>query len=332
MSITGPYHENEDRFSIEPILSDESMSYYAVYDGHGGNYVVDYIKENLPKNIASSLKRKYEEHLSSHCENEGTMSDNIADSDLVCALRESFDLTDTNVIKECRKLNDWSGACVCASLLRNNALYLANLGDSTAVKFQYSPTNSSHITQHVVLSTPHKPKAEEKRIETAGGWVSADGYILGVLSCSRAFGDRDMKFYDDFQISKLKAEFEAGQKIRMNQKIITRAPLRACTFPEIPKSNMNLIVSPSPDIEVFPLEPNDALLVIASDGLWDYLPPKRCVGLVHEAYKKRQCLEDVCERLVSAAQQASSCDDITVMVISLDNRRDRRGKEFMEKF
>jgi len=80
-------------------------------------------------------------------------------------------------------------------------------------------------------------------------------------------------------------------------------------------------VSPSPDIDVFNLEPNDALLVIASDGLWDVLLPKQCVKLVNEAFNKRQSLDDVCEALVRAAQKASSSDDITVMVISLQNRR-----------
>jgi serine/threonine protein phosphatase PrpC len=304
------------------------MSYYAVYDGHGGNYVVDYIKENLPKNIASelkrNLKRKYEENILSSCENQGTMSDIIADSDLVCAMREGFLLTDANVINECRKVDDWSGACVCASLIRDNALYLANLGDSTAVKFQYCPSssNSPQISQYVVLSKPHKPKEEEQRIETAGGWVSDDGYLLGVLNCSRAFGDRELKHYDDFQVSKLKKEFEDGQeKLRQNRKINSR-PIRTFSRKQsIPKATMKFLVSPSPDIEVFPLEPNDALLVIASDGLWDYLIPKRCVQLVHKSYHKRQSLDDVCEALVSAAQQASSSDDITVMVISLHNRR-----------
>jgi len=214
---------------------------------------------------------------------------------------------------------------VCASLIRDNVLYLANLGDSTAVKFQYGPSTRS-ISQYVVLSKPHKPKEEEQRIETAGGWVSADGYILGVLNCSRAFGDREMKHYDDFRLSKLKKDFEEGQEQRQNRILLnnnTSRPVRSRPPPalvrkqSIPKANMKFLVSPSPDIDVFKLDRNDALLVIGSDGLWDYLMPKRCVQLVNESFNKRHRLDDVCEALVTAAQKASSCDDITVMVISL---------------
>jgi len=223
------------------------------------------------------------------------------------------------VIDECRKANDWSGACVCATLIRDNHIYLANLGDSTAVKFQFTPSSKS-ISQFVVLSKPHKPQLEEARIETAGGWVSADGYILGVLSCSRAFGDREMKHYYDFQMSNLKKEFEAGQELRKRLLANTSRkpfPFTARRKQSIPKSNMNYLVSPTPDIEVFNLDQNDAFLVIGSDGLWDYLSPKRCLELVNEAYNHRQSLEDVCQSLVSAAQIAKSSDDSTVMVISL---------------
>jgi len=294
--------------------------------------VVDYIKENLHKNIVKelkSLKKSEEENLSSSSDSQGSLNEScsLPDGNLLSALRQGFLLTDDNVIDECRKANDWSGACVCATLIRDNLIYLANLGDSTAVKFQFNSTmsNNRSITKYVVLSKPHKPKEEEQRIETAGGWVSADGYILGVLNCSRAFGDREMKHYDDFQNSNLKKEFEAGQEIRKRilaansaRKQFTRpVPTISRRKQSIPKSNMKFLVSRTPDIEVFNLDENDALLVIASDGLWDVLTPTRCMELVNESYYKRHSLEDVCEILVSEAQIAKSLDDITVMVISL---------------
>jgi len=182
-------------------------------------------------------------------------------------------------------------------------------------------SNNRSITKYVVLSKPHKPKEEEQRIETAGGWVSADGYILGVLSCSRAFGDREMKHYDDFQNSDLKKEFEAGKRLlaaNSARKAFARPlPTISRRKQSIPKSNMQFLVSRTPDIDVFNLDENDALLVIASDGLWDVLTATRCMELVNEAYDKRHSLEDVCETLVRAAQIAKSSDDITVMVISL---------------
>jgi len=244
-------------------------------------------------------------------------------------LRQGFLLTDDNVIDECRKANDWSGSTVCATLIRDSALYLANLGDSTAVKFQFDPEGKK-IVKAVVLSKPHKPKLEEERIETAGGWVDAEGYILGVLSCSRALGDREMKHYDDFEKSKLKKEFEAGQELQ-RQRIaaqLQRRPMPNRPMPNfrrrkqsIPKSNMKFLVERIPDVEVFNLETNDAFLVIGSDGLWDYLSQNQCVDVVNLAFTKRYSLDDVCEALVSAALKAKSSDDITAMVISLQEKR-----------
>jgi len=165
---------------------------------------------------------------------------------------------------------------------------------------------------------------EEERIDAAGGWVSADGYILGVLSCSRALGDREMKHYEDFEKSHLKKEFEVGkerlQKLIQNQGGRCRSAPRLRRKQSIPKSNMKFLVSATPDIDVFILDPADALLVIGSDGLWDFLAPKRAVELVNEAYSRKRSLDDVCEALVNAAQKAKSSDDITVMVINLQKR------------
>jgi serine/threonine protein phosphatase PrpC len=339
LSVKGPHHENEDRYVVEMVkpknqnnYDNKNMSYYAVYDGHGGNYVVDYIKEHLHKNILSEIERNFtkmseEETYSS---SDSQLVDGVGESEIkeeeesvIYAMRQGFKLTDEKVIDACRKANDWSGSCVCATLIRGNVLYLANLGDSTAVIFQFGDRPGT-ISQSVVLSKTHKPKMEEERIDAAGGWVSADGYILGVLSCSRALGDREMKHYEDFEKSHLKKEFEVGkerlQKLIQNQGGRARSAPRLRRKQSIPKSNMKFLVSNTPDIDVFILDPSDALLVIGSDGLWDFLAPKRAVELVNEAYSRKRSLDDVCEALVHAAQKAKSSDDITVMVINLQKR------------
>jgi len=207
-------------------------------------------------------------------------------------------------------------------------IYLANLGDSSAVIFQFHP-NTKIITKSVLLSTPHKPKLEEKRIDTAGGWVSADGYILGVLGCSRSLGDRELKYFDDFEKSGLMAEFQAGlaqrQRMAASQRKMAKGRARGLSRSKsrkIPTSQMKCMVSPKPDVNAFIIDELDALLVIASDGLWDYVLPKRSVELVNDAFSENQSLDDVCKALVGAAQRAKSPDDITVVVISLFDQQD----------
>jgi len=343
-SVQGVHHANEDRYTIKDIHEGLGLSYYAVYDGHGGNFVVDYVKENLHSNIARILLQNRKKRIegkspstSSSAGEESEVDDGDSqeeqqlyvepeeDEDILSALRRGFILTDKEVIEECRKLNDWSGSCACATLLTENIIYLANLGDSVAVVFQFQP-NTKVITKSVVLSTPHKPKLEEKRIDAAGGWVSADGYVMGVLGCSRSLGDRELKYFKDFEKSGLMAEFQAGiaqkQRLAASQRKLMK-PARAKDIQrqksrKLPTSQMKCIVSPNPEVTAFSIDEEiDALLVIGSDGLWDYVLPKRSVELVNDAFSKNYLVEDVCQALVGAAQRAKSPDDITVIVIAL---------------
>lgn len=41
---------------VECLDGDETLSYFGVYDGHGGRKIVDYLEPNLEKNIATELK------------------------------------------------------------------------------------------------------------------------------------------------------------------------------------------------------------------------------------------------------------------------------------
>lgn len=46
----------------------------------------------------------------------------------------------------------------------------------------------------VPLSVDHRPRREITRIEKAGGFISDDDRVGGILMMSRAFGDRELKF------------------------------------------------------------------------------------------------------------------------------------------
>jgi serine/threonine protein phosphatase PrpC len=322
LSTTGLHHDNEDRYCYtQKQLEKFSMDYYGVYDGHGGSYVVDYVKENLHLNIFSQLESPPQKSpqrtdpdsiLRAEEEEDDSPKDEDEEKFITKAIKKAFLNTDKYVIDECRSREDWSGSCVCSVMKKGNSLYLANLGDSSAVMFQFMP-ETKVIHRSVVLSTAHKPKLEEDRINAAGGWVSPDGYILGVLACSRSMGDRELKYYEDYTKSGLKTSpLESRrprgrnsnrQKVRNNNK-------------DAPPS-MKHIVSPKPEIDIFNIDQTDALLVIGSDGLWDFVSPKQSVAIVNDAWTKQHNIEDVCEALVRAAKRAKSADDITAMVINL---------------
>ena len=41
---------------VEALDGDSSLSYFGVYDGHGGRKIVDYLEHNLERNISQELK------------------------------------------------------------------------------------------------------------------------------------------------------------------------------------------------------------------------------------------------------------------------------------
>ena len=100
--------------SVREFGGDQSQDFFAVYDGHGGRGVVDYIAENFEPVFLEEL---------------GKNSDSVEE-----ALREAFLKTD----KLSAEANlDLSGATAVCSYTRKESgkyvLYSANIGDTRAV-------------------------------------------------------------------------------------------------------------------------------------------------------------------------------------------------------
>jgi len=84
-------------------------------------------------------------------------------------------------------IDDYYAGCTAnVCVLRNEDLYVANLGDTRCVL--------AHKGMAIQLSEDHKPvnKEEKQRIEKNGGSVTF-GRVNGALAVSRAFGDYEFK-------------------------------------------------------------------------------------------------------------------------------------------
>lgn len=109
------------------------------------------------------------------------------------------------------------------------------------------------------LSVDHRPTrpCEKERVELAGGFIK-DGRVNDSLMCSRSFGDRELKYEEDMRAK--------GRPVPQQVKDGT------------------LIVSAEPEIRVFTYEPEvDQFIILASDGLWDYVSSKRAVRIFFPA-------------------------------------------------
>lgn len=148
---------------IEKFGGKPNQAFFAIYDGHGGRQVADFVKDRLHTNLLRHL-------------NSG-----VAPQE---ALKMAYEETDRQI------QNTNAGATAVTAFIRGRKLFIANAGDARAV------LNRDGIA--VRLSYDHKPTDPEemKRIIAAGGTVRG-GYIEKAdksgVAVARAFGDKDFK-------------------------------------------------------------------------------------------------------------------------------------------
>jgi len=243
-----------------------------------------------------------------------------SDEEIVVAIREGFATTDTEVIQTLREAKDFSGSCACCFLLVKNKIFVANLGDSRIVMAQRKPNNKLGAT---ALSSEHKPKNEKQRLVESGGWVSRDGRINGILSCSRAFGDREFKFRQDALL--LDANFGSNSPRKPRKRSFLGTSPSDNPEPPKPtqasdKEELGLVLS-EPEISVHEATCDEIFLVIASDGFWEVYSSKRCVELVVTFIREGSTLDQTAKRLCEKAVKGGTKDDVTVVLVVLDRKR-----------
>lgn len=173
---------NEDtHVIIEDLVPDlkpsDRLSFFAVYDGHGGSATSEACKDVVHRSIMDHPL--------------------FGTSEMPTAIRDGFAKVDERInLPE----GDKSGSTAVIGFLHGRTLYVADIGDSECVigsqEIKAGPYKSE------LLSKKHKPTdADEKaRIEQAGGMV-VFGRIYGTLAVSRGFGDFEFKQSDGMYVS-----------------------------------------------------------------------------------------------------------------------------------
>jgi len=132
------------------------------------------------------------------------------------------------------------------------------------------------------MSEDHKPtdEPERKRIENAGGSVQWKR-VDGDLAVSRALGDFQYKQRPD-----LSAKYQK--------------------------------VSCCPDITIHERTPQDDVLILACDGVWDVMTSAEAVGIVREIFSSGETnMQLVAEELIDVALNKGSRDNISAVVVQL---------------
>lgn len=145
---------------------EDRLSFFGVYDGHGGDKVALFAGENIHKILAKQ--------------------DAFKKGDFEQALKDGFLATDRAILNDPKYEEEVSGCTASVGLISKTKIYVANAGDSRSVlgvKGRAKP-----------LSYDHKPQneGEKARINAAGGFVDF-GRVNGNLALSRAIGDFEFK-------------------------------------------------------------------------------------------------------------------------------------------
>lgn len=168
-----------------PDISD-SLSWFAVFDGHAGSRVSAHCSRHLLECIMSR------EDFQAALKSEHTLSKEQLFERVQTGVLDGFLELDEKLrkIPEVANGEDKSGTTAVCALITEKYIIFSNCGDSRGVL-------SSNKGQPVMVTLDHKPSnpPERERIQNAGGSVMIQR-VNGSLAVSRALGDFEYKNVD----------------------------------------------------------------------------------------------------------------------------------------
>ena len=163
-----PTMEDADCVVQDLHIGADPVSYYGIFDGHGGSECSRFLSENLHLVLQKHLQGR------------------SSLPEWPPLIQQAFSECDEAFRSSHAELSKHVGAACLVCLIRATDVVVANTGDCRAVL--------SRRGEAIQLSNDHKPDlpSERRRIESCGGTVS-HGRVNGKINLSRAFGDFNLK-------------------------------------------------------------------------------------------------------------------------------------------
>uniref|UniRef100_A0A914CCN0 PPM-type phosphatase domain-containing protein n=1 Tax=Acrobeloides nanus TaxID=290746 RepID=A0A914CCN0_9BILA len=189
-----------------------------------------------------------------------------------------------------------SGSCATVGHIRKNHLHVANIGDSAAILGVCH--HNAMIARQLSRSHSTDNDDEVQRLRSAhpiseSGSLLKGGRLLGELIPLRAFGDLRYKWPKELQ------------KVVL-EPLGVSPPVSLFTPPYL---------TALPEVFYHRLTPNDKFLVLATDGLWEWLDPDTVVRLIMDHSLGAETL---------SLYQPKSGLTLREVALELEQRADRR--------
>ena len=323
---------NEDRVSIIINMNKPNnlkhsswpkVSFFGIYDGHGGKGCAEYLRDNLHKFI---------------CENQ-YFPFNVPE-----AIKRGFHFAEKDFIRNHAKNNDntildKSGSCAVIILLVDTKMYVANVGDSRAVM---SINNGKLCRQITIDHKPNSPE-EQKRI------INNGGKIYQTKTTFNSFLSNNNINYNNNNINNKK---EINEENNNNNLFI--GPFRVLpgrlsvsrTIGDIEAKEINLggnpnVIISEPDIFIYDIiEDNIDFFVMGCDGIFDQLNSKEifdCVWNVinngDKILKENNNIHSQCgkavEFIIKSSMERKSFDNVTCLMAMFKNNFNNNNNDLI---
>ena len=272
-------------------FGDVNYSYYGVCDGHGpsGHFVSDFIKSNIAFIVYKQLKSLL---LQNHNNIANLVEADDSNIDFPQLFKDCFLLMDTK-LNENKSIDIELSGTTCVSLLFcENRIISANVGDSRAIKGYFN--SKKNIWNYIALSRDHKPsdKSEAERIKKNKGIIHP--------------------YIDD------EGNYAGPERVWIDDELPGLAMSRS--FGDEIASRVG--VYSEPEVKIFPFKEEDKFIVIASDGLWEYVSNDEVLNIVSGYFEKKDC-DGAVSKLYEVSherwvQYDDYIDDISIIVVFLD--------------
>ncbi|XP_064964769.1 probable protein phosphatase 2C 26 [Musa acuminata AAA Group] len=290
----------------------------------------------------------------------------VAEHGLVlAALARALEVTEveylemTDRVMDCNPELALMGSCLLVVLMRDEDVYVMNVGDSRAIVAQYRPQGHVEGRNNGSFGADlEKANVTEanKGVEGNGESMEIEGLSRGVIELGALQLSTDHSTSIEEEVLRIRREHPDDNKCIFNDRVkgrlkVTRA--FGAGYLKQPKWNNALLemfrneyigtapyISSTPSLCHHKLGANDHFLILSSDGLYQYLSNEEVVLHV-ESFMERfpdgdpaqslieellfraanQAGLDFCELLdIPQGDRRKYHDDVTVMVISLEGR------------
>ena len=221
---------------------------------------------------------------------------NLLTDDLSSTIKECFIKENKNLLNNNQIDSDLSGTTCISVIYTPQKLIIANIGDSRCVLGKYDASKNKFISED--LSRDHKPTIPEEaeRILKIGGRIhpmrDEDGEFIGPL------------------------------RVYMKDKEMPGLAMTR-SFGDYFGSTAGTISEPEVTEHIFKEE--DRFIVLASDGLFEFIESEKVVEIVGEYYKKNDivgCCEylykESCRRWLN--EEEDTIDDITIILVFFEDK------------